>query len=189
VTTSDAELVRHALAGSQTAYRTLVARYASSAVNMAARLVNDRAVAEELAQDAFVKAFARLATYDPERRFSAWFFRVLHNVAVDYLRRKRVDTVSLDALQQDGYQGPATQDATSSPDEELERRALAAALGDALSRLRAEYREVVVLRYQQDLTVEEIAEVLQRPAGTVKTFLHRARKELAATLAAAGWKP
>ena len=69
--TSDGELARQALAGSQEAYRTLVARYASAAVNMAARLVNDRALAEDLAQEAFVKAFARLKTYDTGRRFSA----------------------------------------------------------------------------------------------------------------------
>lgn len=185
--TSDEELVRQALAGSQAAYRTLVARYASAAVNMAARLVRDRAVAEELAQDAFVRAFARLATYDPERRFSAWFFRVLHNVAVDYLRRRRVDTVSLDALAAEGYQGPPADDPASSPEDELERRHLAKALEAALGRLRSEYREVVVLRYQQGLTVDEIAGVLQLPEGTVKTFLHRARKELAAILSAAGW--
>lgn len=187
--TSDAELARQALAGSQAAYRTLVARYASAAVNVAARLVNDRALAEDLAQDAFVRAFARLKTYDPQRRFSAWFFQVLHNVAVDYLRRKRIETVSLDALQADGYPGPATNESASSPEAEVERRALAAALSDALGRIRSEYREAIVLRYQQGLAVEEIADVLQLPEGTVKTFLHRGRKELAAILTAAGWKP
>ncbi|MBI2188212.1 MAG: sigma-70 family RNA polymerase sigma factor [Acidobacteria bacterium] len=184
--TSDAELVREALAGSQAAYHALVARYASAAVTMAARLVRDRAVAEELAQDAFVRAFARLSTYDPERKFSAWFFRVLHNLVIDYLRRRRIDTVSLDALTAEGYPGPQ---ADSSPEDELERRSLADALEKALEHLRTEYREVVVLRYQQGLTVDEIAGVLGLPEGTVKTFLFRARKELAALLTAAGWKP
>jgi RNA polymerase sigma-70 factor (ECF subfamily) len=185
---TDAELVRDALAGSQAAYRTLVTRYASAAVNVAAHLVHDRAVAEELAQDAFVRAFARLDSYDPERKFSAWFFRVLHNLVIDHLRRRRVETVSLDALAADGYHGPVDASAAS-PDDELERRGLATALEDALSRLRREYREVVVLRYQQELTIEEIAASLDLPEGTVKTFLHRARKELAGLLAAAGWTP
>jgi RNA polymerase sigma-70 factor (ECF subfamily) len=187
VPTSDAELTRQALAGSQAAYHTLVARYASAAVNMAARLVNDRALAEDLAQEAFVRAFARLKTYDPARRFSSWFFQVLHNVAVDYLRRKRVETVSLDALQAEGYPGPPTDESASSPAIEMERRALAAALGDALGRIRSEYREAIVLRYQQGLSVEEVADVLQVPEGTVKSYLHRGRKELAAILSAAGW--
>ncbi|MBI4885777.1 MAG: sigma-70 family RNA polymerase sigma factor [Acidobacteria bacterium] len=185
---SDADLARQALAGSQEAYRTLVARYASAAVNAAARLVGDRAMAEDLAQDAFVRAFTRLKTYDPDRRFSAWFFQVLHNVVVDYLRRRRLDMVSLDALQEGGYAGPP--DATvASPAVDLERHALATALSAALLRIRVEYREAIVLRYQQDLSVEEIARALQLPEGTVKTYLHRGRKELAAILGALGWKP
>lgn len=187
--TSDGELARQALAGSQEAYRTLVSRYASAAVNMAARLVHDRALAEDLAQDAFVRAFSRLRTYDPERRFSAWFFRILHNVAIDYLRRKRVPSLSLDELQQGGYPDPPSEDPGASPHVDVERKALAAALDDALRRIRTEYREAIVLRYQQGLTMDEIAGVLDLPEGTVKTYLHRGRKELATILAAAGWKP
>ena len=186
---NDAELARQALAGSQEAYRTLVGRYASAAITVAARLIHDRTLAEDLAQEAFVRAFARLNTYDPERRFSAWFFQVLHNVVVDYLRRRRLETVSLDARQADGYPDPPTEDASSSPALDVERRALATALSGALRRIRAEYREAIVLRYQQDLTLDEIAAVLQLPEGTVKTYLHRGRKELAAILTAAGWKP
>lgn len=187
--TSDGELARQALAGSQDAYRTLVSRYATAAVNMAARIVNDRTLAEDLAQDAFVRAFARLNSYDPDRRFSAWFFQILHNVAVDHLRRKRVSTYSLDELQAAGYPGPPAEGPESSPDADVERKALAEALAGALQRLRTEYREAIVLRYQQGLTVEEIAGVLRLPEGTVKTYLHRGRKELATLLTAAGWKP
>jgi RNA polymerase sigma-70 factor (ECF subfamily) len=156
---------------------------------MAARLVHDRALAEDLAQDAFVRTFARLSTYDPERRFSAWFFQILHNVAVDYLRRRRVATFSLDELKADGFPDPPSDDPSSSPEVDAERHALGAALGAALRRIRAEYREAIVLRYQQGFTVEEIAQILQAPEGTVKTYLHRGRKELAAILTEAGWKP
>lgn len=187
--TSDGELARQALAGSQEAYRTLVSRYASAAVNMAARIVNDRALAEDLAQDAFVRAFARLNTFDPSRRFSAWFFQILHNIAIDYLRRKRVATLSLDELQAAGYPGPPTNDPASSPELDVERKALGAALSHALDRIRSEYREAILLRYQQGLSVDEIAGVLELPEGTVKTYLHRGRKELAGLLTAAGWKP
>lgn len=187
--TSDAELAQQALAGSQEAYRTLVSRYASTAISLATRLVRDRALAEDLTQDAFVRAFSRLASYDPQRRFSAWFFQVLHNVAIDYLRRRRLDAVSLDALQSAGFQGPAGDEATSSPERDVERRALAEALDAALQQVRPEYREPILLRYQQGLTIEEIATVLGLPSGTVKTHLHRGRKELATLLAAAGWAP
>jgi RNA polymerase sigma-70 factor (ECF subfamily) len=189
VPTSDAELARQALAGSQAAYSALVGKYASSAVNVAARLVNDRALAEELTQEAFVRAFSRLATYDPERRFSSWFFQILHNVSVDYLRRRRVETVSLDGLVSSGYAGPADDDPASSPEAETERRALAAVLADALGHLRQDFREAIVLKYQQGLSIDEIAEILEVPEGTVKTYLHRGRRELAAVLSAAGWGP
>ena len=186
--TSDAELARRALAGSQAAYSELVERYASAAVNVAVRLVNDRALAQELAQEAFVRAFARLGTFDQERRFSSWFFQILHNVSVDYLRRRRVETVSLDALLTAGHAGPAD-DLERSPESEAERGELAAALSDALGHLRDGFREAVVLKYQQGLSVDEIAAILGVPEGTVKTYLHRARKELAARLTAAGWGP
>jgi RNA polymerase sigma-70 factor (ECF subfamily) len=188
VPTSDAELARRALAGSQAAYSELVERYASAAVNVAVRLVNDRALAEELAQEAFVRAFARLGTFDQERRFSSWFFQILHNVSVDYLRRRRVETVSLDALLTAGHAGPAD-DPGLSPESEAERGELAAALSEALGQLRDEFREAVVLKYQQGLSVDEIAAILGVPEGTVKTYLHRARKELATRLLAAGWGP
>jgi len=188
VPTSDAELARRALAGSQAAYSELVERYASSAVNVAVRLVNDRALAEELAQEAFVRAFARLGTFDQERRFSSWFFQILHNVSVDYLRRRRVETVSLDALLTAGYAGPSD-NPSSSPESEAERAELAEALTNALGRLRHDFREAVVLKYHQGLSVDEIAGILGVPEGTVKTYLHRARKELATILSAAGWGP
>lgn len=183
---SDAELAGQALAGSQAAYRTLVARYATAALNLAARFVNDRALAEDLAQEAFVRAFARLGTYDPQRRFAAWFFQVVRNVAVDHLRRKRLNTLSLDDLQAAGYAGPASS-AAGSPEAQAEREALGRALEQALGRIRPAHREAIVLRYQQDLTVEEIAEILAVPPATVKTFLHRGRKELAAILSTEGW--
>jgi RNA polymerase sigma-70 factor (ECF subfamily) len=189
VPTSDAELARQALAGSQAAYAELVARYASPAVNVAARLVSDRALAEELAQEAFVRAFARLGTYDQERRFSSWFFQILHNVSVDYLRRRRVETISLDTLLTAGHPGPADDTPATSPEYEAEQRALATALTEAMGRLRYEFREAVVLKYQQGLSVDEIAAILGVPEGTVKTYLHRARKELAVILSAAGWGP
>jgi RNA polymerase sigma-70 factor (ECF subfamily) len=189
VPTSDGELARQALAGSQQAYRMLVTRYASAAVNMAARLVHDRALAEDLAQEAFVRAFARLKSYDPERRFSAWFFQVLRNIVIDHLRRRRIAAVSLDELRAGGYPEPPGDDLQSSPEADVERKELGRALTGALLRIRTEYREAIVLRYQQGLTVDEIAGVLQLPEGTVKTYLHRARKELATLLSAAGWRP
>lgn len=187
VAASDAELAREALAGSEAAYRELVTRYATPAVNFIFRFVRDRALAEDLAQEGFLRVYQRLNTFDPERKFSSWFFQVLRNITIDYLRINRLPTSSLDELTEEGNQGAAVDRASASPEQLAGQSELATAMGAALSRIRPEYREVVVLRYQEGLTQPEIAEILGIPSGTVKTYLHRARKELAGILAEQGW--
>lgn len=184
---SDAELARDALAGSEAAYRDLVARYATPAVNFIYRFIRDRALAEDLAQEGFLRVYQRLNTYDPQRKFSSWFFQVLRNLTIDYLRVNRVPTASLDELEEEGHRGAAVDRESVSPEQAAQQGELASAMAAALSRIRPEYREVVVLRYQEGLTHPEIAEILGLPSGTVKTYLHRARKELAEILSEAGW--
>jgi len=185
---TDAELVQQALGGSQAAYHALVARYATPAVNLATRMVQDRALAEDLAQEAFVRAFERLATYDQKRRFASWFFQILHNVTIDHLRHKRPAIVSLDALNDAGHPPVPATAPGGAPDALAEQSALVRAVDAALSRIRPEYREAVVLRYRQDLSVQEIADTMSVPVGTVKIYLYRARKELASILSEQGWQ-
>jgi RNA polymerase sigma-70 factor (ECF subfamily) len=163
-----------------------VERYSAPAVSLAARLVNDRTAAEDLAQEAFVRAFARLHTFDADRRFSAWFFQVLHHIVIDHLRRRRLDTVPLESLPPDRFPGPAA-GSPASPAEEAERRELADALGGALAQIRFEYREAVLLAYREGLTIDEVAAVMGAPPNTVKTYLFRGRKALARILAQGGW--
>jgi len=184
---SDAELARQALAGSETAYRDLVARYATPAVNFVYRFVRDRSLAEDLAQEGFLRVYQRLGTYDPERKFSSWFFQVLRNITIDYLRVNRLPTASLDELQDESGRQAAVDRDSVSPEQAAQQGELAVAMAAALARIRPEYRECVVLRYQEGLTHPEIAEILRLPPGTVKTYLHRARKELADLLAESGW--
>ena len=188
VAPSDAELARDALAGSEAAYRDLVGRYATPAVNFIYRFIRDRALAEDLAQEGFLRVYQRLNTYDPQRKFSSWFFQILRNITIDYLRVNRVPTASLDELEEEGHRGAAVDRESASPEQAAQQGELAQAMSAALSRLRPEYREVVVLRYQEGLTHPEIAGILGLPSGTVKTYLHRARKELAEILAEVGWK-
>lgn len=188
VAQSDAELARDALAGSEAAYRELVTRYATPAVNFIYRFVRDRALAEDLAQDGFLRVYQRLSSYDPERKFSSWFFQVLRNLTIDYLRVHRLQTSSLDELTDEGHHPAVVIDRESASPEELAGQGeLANAMSAALSRIRPEYREVVVLRYQEGLTHPEIADILGLPSGTVKTYLHRARKELAGILSEQGF--
>ncbi len=187
---TDAELVQHALAGSQDAYADLLARYERPVFTLVLRMVRDRSAAEDLAQEAFLKAFDKLATYDPGRKFSSWLFKIAHNTAVDRLRRRGVGTVSLDEPLGGEPDAPAreVEDAAGeTPEEAAHRTDLSRALTRAVGRLRPEYREVVLLRYQAGLEYGDIADATGFPLGTVKTYLHRARKELAGWLGEEGW--
>jgi RNA polymerase sigma-70 factor (ECF subfamily) len=185
---SDADLVEQVLAGSQSASRELVERYAPVAVSFIARMVQNRALAEDLAQDTCLRAFQRLSTYDRSRRFVSWFLQVAHNVTVDYLRRKRADTVSLDALLDTGHPGGVEDDRVS-PAALAEGAEIAADLERALTLIRPEHRLAIVLHYQQGLSHLEMSNVLGVPVATVKTYLHRGRKEMAAHLSKQGYGP
>lgn len=185
--TTDAELVGRALAGSEPAYRELVGRHERAVFGLIARMVRDPGRAEELAQDTFVKAFTHLQTYDASRKFSSWLLKIAHHTAIDELRRGAFDALPLEAAAESAGGQSLTGAHVATPAESAERAELARAIETAIGRLRAEYRELVVLRYQQDFSHEEIAEVTGLPLGTIKSYLHRARKELAEHLIAAGW--
>jgi RNA polymerase sigma-70 factor (ECF subfamily) len=178
-TLPDGRLAALALAGSQAAFRELVRRYERPVLSLVVRIVRDPALAEDLAQDSFVKAFQALASFDPRRRFSSWLFRIAHHIALDALRRRQPETVTLD--------DPAATEPSIEPVDPADRLALARALDDALGRLRAEHRAALVLRYHEGLSYAEIAEALGIPEGTAKTYVHRARQQMAALLERAGW--
>ena len=186
---TDVELVRGALDGSESAFRDIVLRYQRPVFGIIVRVVRDQARAEELAQDTFVKAFRALHTFDLARRFSAWLFTIAHRVAIDEARRSAPETVSLDELEDDGNPVVQIADAKgATPAVILERAELASALDAAIARLRPAYRELVSLKYEQGLDYEEIMEITGLPGGTVKSSLHRARKELAGQLLGLGWR-
>ncbi len=186
---NDAELVARTLDGSADAFRRLVERYQRPVLSVIARMVGDPATAEDLAQEAFVKAYRKLRTFDHRRKLSSWLFKIAHNTTIDHLRRARLDTVPLETTAADGENSWET--LRASEDEGPERRAevsqLVAGLDAALGRLKPSYREILLLRFQQGLAYHEIAEVTGVAIGTVKVRLHRARKKLAAELTAAGF--
>jgi RNA polymerase sigma-70 factor (ECF subfamily) len=186
----DAELIQEALDGSQEAHRQLVLRYQRPVWGLLQRMVRDRMLAEDLAQEVFVKAFRALGTFDPSRKFSSWLFKIAHNTAIDHLRRKDLNTVALETPDGEPDLLAVVPDSDAeSPDSALQRRDLARDMEDSLERLRPEYREVVLLRFHEGLSYEEIAEVTGLPLGTVKTHLFRARKAMARYLTSRGWDP
>jgi RNA polymerase sigma-70 factor (ECF subfamily) len=186
----DAVLVREILAGSQDAAHELVKRLERPVFALILRMVRDRELAEDLAQEAFIKAFRALDSFHLDRKFSSWLFKIAHNTAIDYLRKSSLDEVpletegeGLDPLQT--LAAPEIED----PEHQAGRRDLREAFEECLGRLRPDYREVVVLRFQEGLSYEEIAEVCDLPMGTVKTHLHRARKALAQEMGELGFGP
>ncbi len=174
------------LAGSQSAFEHIVRSYQSRVISLIARMTGDRALAEELAQDTFVKAFRNLAAFDGNRRLSSWLFRIAHNTTIDTLRKGRPRTVSLDNRDADG---PVVEPLASVSPDPVERVALRRALAAAQMRLRPEYRAAVALRYDQGLSFDEIGQVMGIPEVTARSYVHRARKELVQHLTAAGWTP
>lgn len=177
-----------ALAGSQSAFERIVRRYQGPVISLIARMTGDRARAEELAQDTFVKAYRNLAAFDTTRRLSSWLFRIAHNTALDALRRSRPEEVSIDVS---GPRSHATADELSvqpAPDP-VEREALGKAIEAALATLRPDFRAAIQLRYEEGLSFEDVGRVLGVPEVTARSHVHRARKELSRLLTDAGWRP
>ena len=186
---SDADLVALSLRGSERAFADLVRRYERPIFSLIVRMVHDPAVAEDVAQETFLKAFRRLDTYDPTRKFSSWLFKIAHNATLDHLRRPNLDTLPLEGHGDDetDFAAVLADEKSESPEAGAGRYDLARALDRGLRALRPDYAEVLLLRFRQGLSYQEIAEVTGQPLGTVKTNIHRARKELAAALGGLGW--
>jgi RNA polymerase sigma factor (sigma-70 family) len=165
-----------------------VRRFQRPVISLLVRLTGDSALAEDLAQETFVKAFRNLAAFDATRRLSAWILRIAHNVGVDAMRRRRIRIVSIDATPSPDAPHAAEPPAPSAPDP-VERDALRRALQRAMATLRPDQREAVVLRYEEGLSFDEIGQVLGIAEVTARSHVHRARKELARLLTDAGWQP
>ncbi len=169
----------------------MVEKYETPVYRLLLRLVRDPSRAEDLSQEAFIKAYRALRSYDPNRRFLSWIFKIAHNTAIDSMRRKQLDTVALETPGEE-LPGPIarTEDATVlAPDTVVQGRDLARDLTAAVAELDLHYRELVLLRFQEGLSYQEIVEVTGLAMGTVKTRLHRGRKQLADQLRMAGWAP
>jgi RNA polymerase sigma-70 factor (ECF subfamily) len=186
---SDQDVVLRARSGQETAYRELIRRYERPVFALLFRMVRDRELAEDLAQETFVKALNAIESYRPEFKFSSWIFKIANNAAIDHLRRRELDTLSLDgsphaetpeAMQATALQIGARQE---SPLDAVEARELGGAIESAIGKLRPEYRSCILLRHVEGRAYEEIAEMLDLPLGTVKTYIHRARNELRQALA------
>lgn len=180
----DADVVALAQRGKEPAFRELVRRYERPVFSLIYRMVRDSATAEDLSQETFVKVLNHIDKYRPEFKLSSWLFKIANNVAIDHLRRRQLDTISMDGSP---HASTASDIEASSFDiadqsenalDEMAARELGTEIEQAIAMLRPEYRACILLRHVEDRSYEEIAATLDLPLGTVKTYIHRARHQL-----------
>ncbi|MCZ0756907.1 RNA polymerase sigma factor SigW [Anoxybacillus sp. J5B_2022] len=166
--------------GDQNAYAEIVELYKDKVYRICYRMLGNRHEAEDAAQEAFIRAYVNIDTYNPTMKFSSWLYRIATNLSIDKLRKKKPD-VYLDE-EVSGTEGltmysqlPATD---ASPEDTVESLELQETVQKAIEKLPEKYRSVIVLKYMEDLSLQEISEILDLPIGTVKTRIHRGREAL-----------
>ena len=184
-TKDDLDLVKRAKENDSRAYETLLKKYRKSVYYMLLKMVNNADDAEDLTQEAFAKAFNSLHKFDSKYAFSTWLFRIATNNCIDFIRKKRIQTVSIDTSYENDEGDNMTfdiKDPALSPDDLMLKKQRKEYLKKAVDRLPAKYKKLVELRYFQELSYDEVATELELPLGTVKAQLFRARELLSQEL-------
>jgi RNA polymerase sigma factor (sigma-70 family) len=178
----DFNLVRRAVEdGDQRAYAELMTRYRDSVYFMLLKMVNNRDDAEDLTIEAFGKAFRNIKQYTPDYAFSTWLFKIATNNCIDFIRRKKKQTLSIDSGFDNGDGNEVTIDIRAEapdPEENMIKKQKGVAMREVVDRLKPRYKNLIELRYYKELSYEEIATELDLPLGTVKAQLFRAREFL-----------
>jgi RNA polymerase sigma-70 factor, ECF subfamily len=181
---TDQDVILHARKGRESAFRELIRRYERPVFSVIYRMCRDRELSEDLAQETFIKVLNALDRYDPKYKLSSWIFKIAHNTTLDQLRKKEPETLSLEGSPhaRTQEQAEATSftavDTAEDPESYTHSRELGTEIDAAIARLRPEYRAVIVLWHVEGRPYDEIAEIMDLPLGTVKTYIHRGRKEL-----------
>jgi RNA polymerase sigma-70 factor (ECF subfamily) len=179
---SDSELVvLYRDDGNETAITTLVNRYVSLVYNLIVRLVGDKGEAEDLTQETFMKMWKALSRFDTNKNFKTWIFAIARNTAIDYLRKKKPILFSrLNSENEDGESRfeDNLADETIMPDEAFEKKESVKGLEKAMQTLSLDERTIIILHESDELTFEQIADVLSKPMNTVKSRYRRALQKL-----------
>jgi RNA polymerase sigma-70 factor (ECF subfamily) len=155
----------------------LVERYQHRLYRYLLRLVSQPSTAEDLFQQTWLRVMERIQFYDPKRSFEGWLFAVAHNLAIDHLRRRKPESLDEPLPSGETQSDLARSDSPGALEQFLSKEKAICVL-EAVSQLPLAFREVITLRFEEELKLEEIATVLALPMGTVKTRLHRALKAL-----------
>ncbi len=172
---TDNELILDCLNGNNEAFSELVTRYKRLVYSVAYKFTKDSDEANDMAQDAFIKMYRSLSKYNNQYKFSTWTVKVTTNICIDYMRRKKFNTISLDEIE--NFTGK-----NNSPEEHYLRKEKSITLKRAIDSLPEIYRVPIILYHQQGLSYKEIAEKLDKPISIVKNRIFRARNSLRESL-------
>ena len=176
----DVKLIKQALKGKQSAYKQLMKKYYGYTKNLVYKMTSNKEDIEDLTQEAFIKAFNSLKNFDSQFAFSTWLYKIATNNCIDYIRKKKLNTYSIDKnieTDDDDYKFEIP-DSESLPDRNILESERKKVLDDAIEKLPERYKRVIILRHKADLEYEEIAKKLKLPVGTVKAHIFRGRELL-----------
>lgn len=172
--------INEVLKGNQEAFEEIVTLFQHRLYHVCYRMLSNRQEAEDIAQEAFVRAYVNLHTFDQKRKFSTWLFRIATNLCIDRIRKKKPDYyLDANVPGTDGltmYSQIAVDEEL--PEDEVEKLETQQRIQYEIGRLSDRYRSVIILRYIEELPLKEISEILELPLGTVKTRVHRGRAAL-----------
>jgi RNA polymerase sigma-70 factor (ECF subfamily) len=177
----DYEIVKRAVAGDQNAYTLLMNRYQGSIYRLMYKMVNDQEDAHDLTIEAFGKAFIKLPSYVPNYAFSTWLFRIAINNGIDHVRRKKLRMLSIDEPVEpdsDHDYKISLRSSVMNPEEQVIRQQRQKLMRTVITQLNDKYRQMIQLRYFDELSYDEISSLLNIPLGTVKAQLFRAKEML-----------
>lgn len=176
----DKRLVREVRAGDEQAFAELVELYKDKVYQVAYRMVGNVHEAQDVAQEAFLRAYTNIDTYDIQRKFSTWLFRIATNVAIDRLRKRKPDFHLEDPVQ--GADGLTIESQLAADEEPVDDQVIQMETRDWIQQeiqaLPPKYRMAVLLKYMEDLSLKEISDILDLPVSTVKSRIHRGREAL-----------
>jgi RNA polymerase sigma-70 factor (ECF subfamily) len=172
---NDSEIISKVLSGDQQAYAELVTRYQNYVFTLAFRFTKNREDAEEVSQDIFVKAYRALADFKGNSKFSTWLYTIVNNTCITFLRKKKLQTHSLD---KEGVFEVADSQDSGLRANQVEQKSKIAMVNNAIKMLGADDAEIITLFYKSEQSLEEIAQILGLETNTAKVRLHRARTRL-----------
>lgn len=176
----DKQTIKEILDGDTNGFQKLMDRYYDIIFYTLLKMVYSKDVAEELTLDVFSKAYQKLSSYSEEFAFSTWLFSIASNRGIDYIRKKKLNTVLIDDENKEEYETVViASEQQQQPDELLIKQQKAGELRALVEELKPFWQDLIEMRYYKELSYEEISEYLQIPLGTIKNQLYRAKKKLA----------